>query len=119
MEPRSTLPDPERNYMKATFGRELKQALESALLALPPRDRTVLALHYIEGMSSSAIGKMYRVSGAAVRLWIKRSRESALVETRTRLSAQLAVNGTELESLMGLVDGDLELSISRCLKPAT
>lgn len=111
--------DPEGEYLKARYRPEFRAALEKTLAALTSRDRNILRLYYFEGLSSIAIARMYRVSGAAVRSRIQRCRSAILTETRRLLSERLGVDGGEFESLMGLVQSQVDVSISRILKESS
>src|SRR5262249_22511362 len=66
---RSALPDPELQYLKKRYGREFRQAFQTVLSTLPERERNVMRLHFLEGMTSAAIGALYQVQGATIRLW--------------------------------------------------
>src|SRR5215472_13058474 len=113
---RPQAPDPELRYLKQHYARELGEAFERTIAALSPKQRNVLTLHFLEGMSSSAIGQLYGVTGAAVRLWIKDYREALLAETRRILAERLKLGSAELDSVVGLVQSQLDVSISRLFK---
>jgi RNA polymerase sigma-70 factor (ECF subfamily) len=113
---RTATPDPELGYFKAQYGKVFRAAFEKTLSALSAKERSVLRMYFLEGMSSNEIGALYRVTGAAVRFWIKQSREAILDETRRELTARLRVASSELDSIMGLLSSKLDLSISRLLK---
>lgn len=113
---RTAKPDPELGYLKQRYARELRDAFEATLARLGPRERNVLRLYFLEAMSSNAIATMYDVSGATVRLWIKQWREAILDETRKRLAARLRMDSRELDSVMGLVQSQLDLTVSRLLR---
>lgn len=113
---RTPKPDPELSYLKQHYARAFREAFEQTLGELSPRERNILRLHFIEALSSSAIGAMYRVSGATVRLWIKQWREAILAQTRRRLATRLRTDTQELDGVMGLVQSQLDLTISRLLR---
>jgi RNA polymerase sigma-70 factor (ECF subfamily) len=114
---RSKLPDPELEYLKRRYGQEFREAFASTLRSLPPRERNVLHLYFVEGMTSAAIGTLYRVQGATIRFWIKRSKAAILAGVRERLRSRLGAETEELESLLRLVKSELNVSISRFLRP--
>lgn len=114
--PRSTAPDPEVSYLKQHYHREFRLALEKTVTALPRERRNVLRLYYLDQLSSTAIAAIYRVSGAAVRQWLKQARQSILDETRDLLCERLRLDPSELDSLMGLVQSQFDLSVSRLLR---
>src|SRR5262249_35511447 len=113
---RSSVPDPEIDYLKTRYGREFREAFRNALQALPERERTILSLHFIDGLSSGAIAPMFRVHGATIRRWIERARKDIVTHTHTLLRERLKITPEELESLMGLVRSQLDQSISKLLR---
>jgi RNA polymerase sigma-70 factor (ECF subfamily) len=62
---------------------------------------------------------MYGVSSRTVQRWLVDLRESVLLKTRDGLRARLGLEPSELESLLGLVDSQLELSLHRVLGVST
>jgi RNA polymerase sigma-70 factor, ECF subfamily len=112
---RSNGSDPELTYLMKHYGSELGEALRQLLASLPARDRNVLSLYFREGLSSSAIGALYGVQGATVRLWIKQCRESLLSKTRQALGDRLGLQARELESVAAMLRSQLDLSLSRVL----
>jgi RNA polymerase sigma-70 factor (ECF subfamily) len=113
---RSPDPDPELLHIKRSYGREFKEAFQKTLASLPPKERNVLALYYLEGMSSAAIGKLYGVHGLTIRRWIADCRKTILDETMVLLKKRLKLRSAELNSLLALVQSQLDESISRFLK---
>ncbi|WP_395812894.1 sigma factor-like helix-turn-helix DNA-binding protein [Archangium minus] len=65
----------------------LTQVLAEALAALPSRERTVLRLHLVEGLSLERIGTVYRTHKSTVSRWLARAREEVLAGTRSRLAS--------------------------------
>jgi RNA polymerase sigma-70 factor (ECF subfamily) len=58
---------------------------------------------------------MYGVSGRTVQRWLVDLRDNVRVSTLQRLQARVAVSPSELDSLLGLVDSQLQLSLHRVL----
>ena len=112
----SVATDPELDYLKLRYAEDFKLALEGALSRLDARQVTLLKLSFIEQLSASAIGVMYGVSSRTVQRWLLDLKENVRVSTREALKARIAVSPSELESLLGLVDSQLQLSLYRVLK---
>lgn len=111
-----TLPtDPELDYLKLRYAADFKLVLEAALAQLDARQVTLLKLSFIEQLSASAIGTMYGVSSRTVQRWLLDLREGLLQATRAGLSARLSLNPGELDSLLGLVDSQLQVSLHRLI----
>ncbi len=107
--------DPELEYLKTRYAAELGEALRTTLAALSSRTASVLRLHYQEGVTVDAIGTMYRVSGRTVQRWLAEARATILAETRRLLQERLGVTESQLDSLIGLVQSRLDISIYRHL----
>jgi RNA polymerase sigma-70 factor, ECF subfamily len=107
--------DPELDYLKLRYAADFKIALEAALAQLDARQVTLLKLSFIEQLSASAIGVMYGVSSRTVQRWLVDLRDAVRLSTRRALQARIAVGPSELESLLGLVDSQLSLSLHRVL----
>lgn len=105
--------DHELGYLRARYKRELEGAMEHALESLTPRERTVLKLHVLEGVSLSRIGALHGVDKSTVSRWLAHARARVAAEVRRHLSATLELPDGELESLLGLFESNLDLSISR------
>jgi RNA polymerase sigma-70 factor, ECF subfamily len=112
----SPAPDPELDYIKTRYRKEFKTAFQAALLQLEKRERNVLKLHFLDGLGIDEIGAFYRVHRATVARWLVRVRQILLEQTRKALAEKLRLGESELESLMNLVQSQLEVSIKRYLK---
>lgn len=108
--------DPELDYLKAHYRSEFKAAFRSAMETLSDHDLSVLRLHLLDGLNIDKIGAIYGTHRSTVARWIARSRERLLGETRIALAGRLQIGQDELESVMGLVGSQLDVSIHRFLK---
>jgi RNA polymerase sigma-70 factor, ECF subfamily len=93
----------------------LKAALEDAVAALSPRDRSVLRMHLVEQLDIDAIGHAYDVHRATAARWLQRIRADLRTGTLRRLHAQLGASAAEVESLIRAVDSRLDVSFRRLL----
>jgi RNA polymerase sigma-70 factor (ECF subfamily) len=108
--------DVELGYLRRRHREDFQAALTEALAALPARERTVLRLHVVEGLSLERIGAMYRTHKSTVSRWVSRAREEVLAGARQRLAERLRLSAGELRSLMRAVDGELDLSLPSLLR---
>jgi RNA polymerase sigma-70 factor (ECF subfamily) len=76
-------------------------------------------MHSLDGLNLDQIGAVHRVHRATVARWIAAARESLLERTRKGLEEKLQLQGSEFESLMGLVRSQLDLSIHSFLKKSS
>jgi RNA polymerase sigma-70 factor, ECF subfamily len=108
--------DPELDAIRSRHLGDFKEAFQSALSSLSSRDRTLLKLHFVDGLSLDEIGGLHRVHRATVARWIARCREVVLEETRLRLATKLRLTPTEMNSFFGLMRNSLDVSIQRLLE---
>lgn len=109
--------DPELEYLKRRYSRQVHDAVVAALEALSTRQRALLRLHLGERLSIDSLGAMYGVNRATAARWLAAARQLLKERTFERLRASLALNPRECESLLGLVNSQLEVSILRHLEP--
>jgi len=104
--------DPERDLLKEDSRQALATALRSALAAMPERERALLRLHHIHGLTMDRLSTMYGEPRSSVARRVMQARERLLKLTRGALASQLKLEGSELESLLGLVNSRLDLSLN-------
>jgi len=106
--------DPERQLMEREIRGRIETALAEALKRLEARERLVLRLHLVSGMSLTAIATVLRVNHTTVSRLIRRLCDELLATVSAALRDGGA-NRDGLPSLLGLLAGRLELSVSRLL----
>jgi RNA polymerase sigma-70 factor (ECF subfamily) len=111
----SVKPDPELLLLRLRAGQAFKSAFEEALASLDPDQRTVLRMHYVDGLTIDEIGVAYAVHRATAARWIASGRDRIAIRTRRRLREKLSLNPRDLESVLRLVDSHLDLSLHRVL----
>ncbi len=107
--------DPELEHLKRLYQAEFKAAFERAMASLEARERNVLRYHFVEGLNIDEIGALHGVHRATVARWLQKIREALLARTRQELMQGLRVESAELESIMRLIQSQLDASISRLL----
>ena len=105
----------ELRHLKQRYRGEFKRAFETALASLTSRERNVLSYTYLERLTAHQLGAIYGVHRTTVARWLAGIRESLATRTRAQLMDKLHVDRTELESIMRLIDSQLDASIERCL----
>ena len=108
--------DPELRHLKTLYRAEFREALGAALAALPERDRAVLRLSYVDGLTMTKLGRLYDVHETTAARWVAKAAGTVADETRRRLMAKLSLTGSSLDSVARMVLSNLDLSISRVLR---
>ncbi len=112
----TTAAGPEMQVLKAQHRIAFKTAFENALGQLSSQERNVLRLRHVRGISAERIADMYGVHRATATRWVGKIYEKVFNKTRRALSKTLAVEPSELDDVLSLVESQLELSIQRLLQ---
>jgi RNA polymerase sigma-70 factor, ECF subfamily len=107
--------DPERALLREDSRRVLMEALRQALSALPERERTLLRLHHLHGLTMDRLSAMYGESRSGVARRVAHARERLLALTQAELAGRLRLAGPELQSLLGLVRSRLDVNLHQLL----
>jgi RNA polymerase sigma-70 factor (ECF subfamily) len=99
------------DHVKEFYRREFKRAFETALRALPHREKTLLRQHYLDGATLDELAVLYRVHRATAARVLGRAREMVLVSTRDRLMSELDVPSQELDSILRMIWSRIEFSL--------
>jgi RNA polymerase sigma-70 factor (ECF subfamily) len=98
---------------------ELRQAFETAvshaLGRLKPRERLVLKLYLVSGMTLEGIGKSLGVTRQAVTKTLANARETIVGEVGASVRERLKLSKDDLASMLRYAASQLDVSISRVL----
>jgi RNA polymerase sigma-70 factor (ECF subfamily) len=109
---------PELMAMRSEHKVALAAALEDAVAALPARDKTILRLHLVDGLTLSGIGALYGVNRSTTMRWLAKIRLQVVAHLRRTLGRDLQLTVSEIHSLTALYSGELSLSLAHLLAPA-
>jgi DNA-binding transcriptional regulator LsrR (DeoR family) len=101
--------------MKGELRIAFESAVTDALGRLNPRERLVLRLFLVSGMTLEAIGKSLGVTRQAVSKTIARARDGIVSDVRISVEKSLKITKEDLSSLLRFVASQLDVSISRVL----
>lgn len=105
--------DPEVRLLRERFAPLLPSAFQAALEKLTVRQRNLLRQRYLHGVSASSLAQTYGVHRATLFTWIEEAREDLL--RQVRIALQRTVKGTSVDSVIGVMGSELDLSIRRLL----
>jgi RNA polymerase sigma-70 factor, ECF subfamily len=108
--------DPLLASLKQHYRDEFRTAFGTAAAALTDRERTLLRYRFLDDLSIDEIGRLYRVHRATVARWIAAIRESLFEATRAHLVASLAISDSEVDSVLRLIDSQLDVSIEALMR---
>ena len=105
--------DPELRFMKLQHRAHFKVCFQEALAQLGKREKSVLRMSLVEGLSIDDIGKVYDVHRATAARWLTSAREQLVRDCRVKLAGRLGVSEPELDELMGNVQSNLSISLGQ------
>ena len=111
--------DPELAELKAQCRSSFKAAFEDAIASLEPRERSLLDLALVKGMSVDKIGVVYGVHRATAARWVAQARANLTRELRSLLGVRIGVPAAQVDDLLPLVESQIELSLERVLRSRT
>jgi RNA polymerase sigma-70 factor, ECF subfamily len=104
---------PELEMIKAQYRAAFAEAFAAAASELDRRDRNLLRLHFLGGVTLEQLAAMYGVHRATVVRWLAAARRAVFDGTRQRMRDHLS--DTELDEVLALVESRLEVSVPRLL----
>ena len=110
--------DPELGIIQRRYGGAFRTALRDALAGLDAEERSLLRLHYLDGLNIERIGVVFQVSRATIGRRMIAVRERIIEDTYRLLRERLKITPGELESLLRVVRSDLAISLSGVLAEA-
>lgn len=97
---------------------EIRRAFEEAVAVLPARQRVVLRQHFIDGLSSEQLGRIYDVHRVTVFRWIAEAKATVLAQMRERLALVFGATPTEVDSIVRGLARSFSISVVRVLDAA-
>jgi RNA polymerase sigma-70 factor (ECF subfamily) len=94
--------DIEISFLRGRYEEDFRAALHQALAALTDGDRTLLRLHYREGLTAAQLAPIVQASRATAHRRLQAAREELSRRVREHLKARLQVGAGELEGLLQL-----------------
>jgi len=110
--------NPELDLLKRQHAAVFARALVDAAATLEPRLRSVLRMHFADGLTLDEIGVAYGVHRATAARWIQRARDVIFTESRRLLAERLRLSEAELDRMTSLVNSQLDVSLSQLLPSA-
>jgi RNA polymerase sigma-70 factor (ECF subfamily) len=106
---------PEFEYLRGKYKGLFEDAVRLAIERLQPKERMLLRLNVVDGMSIDDLAAMYKVGRSTAARWLANARRALLESARRDLRTRLQLSPEELESLAGDLRSQIEVSVLRLL----
>ena len=113
----SDVQSPELELLQQRFGATFEAAFRSAFEALAPRERNLLRYQALDRLGIDRIAAIYGIHRATAARWVAHASETLVAGVRRVLQDRLCIGADELESLLRLFHGKMELSLRLFLTP--
>lgn len=100
-----------RERCKAAFA----EALRDATAELSAEQRSLLRMHFVDGLSSAQISALYQVNRSTAVRWLQEARAALAQRTRRLLTERLHLSESDVQSVLALVYSQLDVSIAGLL----
>jgi RNA polymerase sigma-70 factor (ECF subfamily) len=101
--------------MKVEYKREMEAAIRELVPQLSARDRSVLRLHVVEGVSIEKIAASYGVHRVTVARWVWTAGETLMDSLRARFREKFGIVPGEFDSLARLARSQLSVDLAGLL----
>jgi RNA polymerase sigma-70 factor (ECF subfamily) len=107
--------DPEVGYLKRLYRDEFKRAFHAAIAGLDARQRLLLRQHTLDGLGIDQLAALHGVHRSTAARQVQFARDAVLARTRRELIRRLRLSAGELDSMMRLIQSQLDVSLQRVL----
>ena len=108
----------ELEFFKREYRDHFRSSFQEALGNLEVRSQNLLYQHLVAGLSIDQLGTMLHIHRATAARHLAKARKSLLDGTRLSLMQKLNVSSREFDSIMGLIQSRMEVSVARLLAHA-
>jgi len=107
--------DLELSLIKAQYRDAFIAGFTAAIGQMARRDRNLLRLHFLGGVTLEQLAQMYGVHRATVVRWLAAARDAVFAATRDHVAQKIGAPPDELDEMFALVRSRVELSVERML----
>lgn len=94
----------------------VSDALKAALEVLEAKERTLLRMRFVDGVSTEELGRMFQVHRTTAQRWIEAAQAKIMAAMRARLEHEAKLKSGEIDSLVGEVAQSISLRLSKVLR---
>jgi RNA polymerase sigma-70 factor, ECF subfamily len=107
---------PELVVLRNRYRGRFKLAFAAALERLSSEQRTLLKLHYLDGVPMEALGALFKVNRTTIFRRLGVCSKALFDDIRAQLGDELGISTAELNSLAAALQSDFELSLGDYLR---
>jgi RNA polymerase sigma-70 factor (ECF subfamily) len=108
--------DPELEALKRNSREVLGSCVRDALATLSPKDRSLVRLHFLDGVPMVDIGRLFGVSQPTISRWVQTIRKKVRNELERLLRERHHIGSKEIKSFLATLGSRLDLPISEIFR---
>jgi RNA polymerase sigma-70 factor (ECF subfamily) len=109
-------PSPEARLRSRKDAALVSNALQQALEVLDAKERTLLRMRFVDGVSTEALGRMFQVHRTTAQRWIEAAQAKIMAAMRARLEAEARLAQSEVDALVKDVAQSISVRLSQVLQ---
>ncbi len=106
---------PDLAYQKQLYQAEFKASFEAAVDDLTARERSLLRQSLVYHSTIDQVATIYQVHRATAARWVSKAREQLASKTHAHLRTRLSLSEGQFESIVRLIESQMDLSMARLL----
>lgn len=95
---------------------QFREAFQRAVAALTVRQRSLLRLNLLDGLSIDELSPLYGAHRSSVARWLAEAKQALEAETRRQVAESLKLDPDEVERLLTSAQQGFQLSLNRALR---
>ncbi|MFO0672931.1 MAG: sigma factor-like helix-turn-helix DNA-binding protein [Polyangiaceae bacterium] len=111
----SFVADPELAYVKEHAQRLFMDAFQRVLGSLPAKERSILRLHYIDGLTMDQLARLYQTPRSTIARRVADARQAVLAATESLLRDERRLSPSAVASVIRQARSRLQVTITRLL----
>ncbi|MBE2250761.1 MAG: sigma-70 family RNA polymerase sigma factor [Myxococcus sp.] len=107
---------PEAHARSKKDARLVSEALRHALAQLAPKERTLLRMRFVDGVSTEELGRLFQVHRTTAQRWIEAAQATIMAAMRAQLAEKARLARGDVDSLVNEVAQSISLHLSQVLR---
>jgi RNA polymerase sigma-70 factor (ECF subfamily) len=108
--------EPELQLLRTRYQPRFREALQAAAATLTPRERNLLRLSLVDGLTLEQMAAMFHVTKSTVHRWLGQARRRLLRAVRRFFRDEVGLSAGELDSVARLLQSQVEFSLPSLLR---
>jgi RNA polymerase sigma-70 factor, ECF subfamily len=106
----------DRTWLVARYREPVQEAFSVASTSLPREHRALLRLHYVHGLTTNELARMYRISRSTLVRRLAEARDALVARLAGELEGRAGIAPSDCTDVLRLLKGQIDLRLSSLLR---